>query len=156
MERFLTIDEFNELPFDGARAAMLDCCACEAWAVEMAAGRPYDSLIALQDAADAQWWRLGEYGWMEAFRAHPRTGAWTDIADLSETDEVVEERMALLREYYATFGFGFIYYSVGKSSEEVLEVLKERVANRLEQELGNAAEEQAKVTQLKLRKLFSS
>lgn len=151
----MTIDEFNEMPFDDARSAMLDCCGCEAWAVEMAAGRPYESVIALQEAADTQWWRLGEFGWMEAFRAHPRTGAWTEIADLSEPDEVVEERMLLLREYYATFGFGFIYYSVGKSSDDILEVLKERLENRLEQELGNAAEEQAKVTHLKIGRLFS-
>jgi 2-oxo-4-hydroxy-4-carboxy--5-ureidoimidazoline (OHCU) decarboxylase len=62
--------------------------------------------------------------------------------------------MACLREYYATFGFSFIYYSVGKTNEEILEVLKARIGNRLEQELGNAAEEQSKVTQLKLGRLF--
>jgi 2-oxo-4-hydroxy-4-carboxy-5-ureidoimidazoline decarboxylase len=150
----MTLDQFNGLPFEEARAAMLACCGCEAWAVEMAASRPYPSLEALQEAADVQWWRLGEFGWLEALRAHPRTGAWTDVADLSEPDEVVAERMAVLRRYYATFGFGFIYYSVGKSHEEIMEVLKTRVENRLEEELGNAAAEQAKVTQLKLGRSF--
>jgi 2-oxo-4-hydroxy-4-carboxy-5-ureidoimidazoline decarboxylase len=150
----MTLDEFNGLPFDHARSAMLDCCGCEAWAVEMAARRPYKSLEALREAADEQWWRLGEYAWLEALRAHPKTGAWTDVADLFESDELIAERMACLREYYATFGFGFIYYSVGKTPEEIMEVLKARIGNRLEQELGNAAEEQAKVTQLKLGRLF--
>lgn len=150
----MTVDDFNGLPFEKARAAMLDCCGCEAWAVEMAAGRPYESMEALREAAEAQWWRLGEYGWLEALRAHPKTGAWTDVADLSEADEVFAERMALLHEYYATFGFGFIHYSVGKSSDEIMDALRERVGNRLEQELGNAAEEQAKVTRLKLGRLF--
>ena len=150
----MTLDHFNALPFEDARAAMLDSCGCEAWAVEMAAGRPYSSLEALQEASETQWWRLGEFGWLEALRAHPRTGAWTDVADLSETDEAVGERMAILRQYYATFGFGFIYYSVGKTTDEIMEVLKARVGNRLEEELGNAAAEQAKVTDLKLRRLF--
>lgn len=150
----MTLDEFNGLPFDPARSAMLDCCGCEAWAVEMAARRPYKSMEALREAADEQWWRLGEYAWLEALRAHPKTGAWTDVADLFESDELVAERMACLREYYATFGFGFIYYSVGKTPEEIMEVLRARIGNRLEQELGNAAEEQAKVTQLKLGRLF--
>jgi 2-oxo-4-hydroxy-4-carboxy-5-ureidoimidazoline decarboxylase len=153
-EAHMTLDQFNQLPFDEARAAMLDCCGCEAWAVEMAANRPYPSVEALQEAAETQWWRLGEYGWLESLRAHPRTGAWTDVADLSESDELVAERMAVLRQYYATFGFSFIYYSVGKSNEEILEVLKTRVGNRLEEELANAAVEQAKVTQLKLGRLI--
>ena len=152
----MTLDEFNRLSFEKARSAMLDCCGCEAWAVEMTAGRPYPSMDALEEAAEAQWWRLGEFGWMEAFRAHPRTAAWTDVADLSESDEAVAERMAFLHEYYATLGFSFVYYSVGKSSDEILEVLKARVGNRLDEELGHAAEEQAKITQLKMRRLFSS
>jgi 2-oxo-4-hydroxy-4-carboxy-5-ureidoimidazoline decarboxylase len=133
---------------------MLDCCGCEAWAVEMTAGRPYKTLDALQEAADKQWWRLGEFGWLEALRAHPRTGAWTDVADLFEADEVVAERMALLREYYATFGFGFVYFSVGKSNEEIMDVLKFRIGNRMDQELGSSVEEQAKITKLKLGRLF--
>jgi 2-oxo-4-hydroxy-4-carboxy-5-ureidoimidazoline decarboxylase len=150
----MTLDGFNQLSFEEARSAMLDCCGCEAWAVEMTAGRPYKTLDALQEAADQQWWRLGEFGWLEALRAHPRTGAWTDVADLFEADEVVAERMALLREYYATFGFGFVYFSVGKSNEEIMDVLKLRIGNRMDQELGSSVEEQAKITKLKLGRLF--
>ena len=152
----MTLDEFNGLPFEQARSAMLDCCGSEAWAVEVTARRPYPSMDAFLEAADDQWWRLGEYAWLEALRAHPRTGAFTDTADLSDPDELVAERMALLHEYYATFGFSFIYYSVGKSGEQIMDVLRQRVGNRLEQELGNAATEQAKVTQHKLERLFRS
>ena len=152
----MTVDHFNSLPFEEARAAMLDCCGCEAWAVEMTAKRPYKSLEALHETADEQWWRLGEFAWLEALRAHSPTGAWTDVADLFEPDEDVAERTATLHQYYATFGFSFIYYSVGKSSREIMDVLKSRVGNRLEQELGNAAEEQSKITQLKLGRLFQS
>lgn len=150
----MTLEEFNALPFEKARTAMLDCCGSEAWAVEMTAGRPYGSMKSLHEAADTQWWRLGEFGWLEALRAHPKTGAWSDVADLFEADEVVAERMSVLRQYYATFGFGFVYFSVGKSSEEIMKALKARVGNRLDQELSNATREQAKVTHLKMERLF--
>jgi 2-oxo-4-hydroxy-4-carboxy-5-ureidoimidazoline decarboxylase len=150
----VTLDEFNGLSFEKAVSAMLDCCGCDAWAVEMAAGRPYESVDVVNEAADTQWWRLGEFGWLQALRAHPKTGAWTDVADLFESDEEVSERISMLREYYATFGFSFIYYSAGKSSQQIMEVLRARIQNRLDQELGNAAAEQAKVTQLKLKRLF--
>ena len=151
----MTLDEFNALPFDRARTTMLDCCGSEAWAVEMTAGRPYASMKALHDAADQQWWRLGDYGWLEALRAHPKMGAFSDVADLFDDDAVVAERMTVLRQYYATFGFGFVYYSVGKSGEQIMEALKTRVGNRLDQELSHATTEQAKVTQLKLERLFA-
>jgi len=150
----MTLEELNALPFEKARATMLDCCGCEAWAVEMAAHRPYKDLESLEKAADAQWWRLGEFGWLEALRAHPRTGAWTDVADLNETDDAVAERMTLLHRYYATFGFSFVYYSVGQTSEAITLALQKRLENRVELEIANAAEEQTKVMLLKLRKLF--
>jgi OHCU decarboxylase len=152
----MTLDEFNALPFEKARTAMMGCCGSEAWAVEMAAGRPYGSIKALHEAADAQWWRLGEFGWLEALRAHPKTGAWTDVADLFESDDVVAERMSVLHQYYATFGFGFVYYSAGKTSEQIMKTLMTRVGNRLDQELSNATAEQAKVMHLKLERLFGN
>ena len=156
----MTLDEFNALPFEIASSAMLDVCGCEAWAVEMAAKRPFESLEALQEAANAQWWRLGEYGWLEAFRAHPATGAPDQrAAALSNAPpdldpSIIETIAALRREYYATFGFAFVFYAEDKTPEDVLEVLKDRVENRPEEEMTFAAEEQAKITQLRLGRLF--
>ena len=152
----MTVDEFNALPFEKARSTMLGCCGSEAWAVEMTAKRPFKDFAILCETAEAQWWQLGEFGWLEALRAHPRTGAWTDVSTLNESDEEIAERMALLHSYYATFGFGFIYYSVGRTAEEIRLVLKQRLENRVEQEIANAAEEQAKVTELKLKRLFQA
>lgn len=153
---YMTLEEFNRLPLEEARLAMLDCCGSGAWAVEMASRRPYKSFEALYEAADKLWWQLGEYGWLEALRAHSKIAAWADVADLSESDEVVAERMALLHEYYATFGFGFVHYAVGQTSEQITNTLKARVLNRLDQELTNSVAEQAKVTHLKLGRLITS
>ena len=158
----MTLDEFNALPFDAARSSMLEVCGCEAWAVEMTAKRPFESLDALQEAANAQWWRLGEYGWVEAFRAHPVTGAPDQrAAALSNAapdldPAILDTITGLRREYYATFGFTFVFCAEGKTPEDVLETLKARVENRPEQEMTFAAEEQAKITQLRLGSLFST
>jgi 2-oxo-4-hydroxy-4-carboxy-5-ureidoimidazoline decarboxylase len=157
----MTLDEFNAMPFESARSAMMDVCGCEAWAVEMTAKRPYASLEAVQEAADEQWWRLGEYGWLEAFRAHPVAGALDQrAAALSnagpDSDPAIIDVIASLRhEYYATFGFTFVFCTQGKTPEDVLEALSARVENRPEEEMTFAAEEQAKITQLRLGSLFS-
>ncbi len=156
----MTLEEFNALPFDAARSNMLDICGCEAWAVEMAAKRPYGSLEALQEVADEQWWRLGEYGWLEAFRAHPIAGAPDQrAAALSnahpDSDPAIIDKISTLRhEYYATFGFTFVFCAQNKTPEDVLDVLSARVENRPEEEMTFAAEEQAKITQLRLEGLF--
>ncbi len=140
----MTVEHFNSLSFEDARSAMLDCCGSEAWAVEMAARRPYESLEAVIEAADAQWWHLGEFGWLEAFRAYahnrPVAPEWTE---------------ALLHHYYATFGFDFVLEK-DVPDEDVVEALTARIENRPEQELANAAEEQARITRSRLVTLFQS
>ena len=156
----MTLDEFNALPFEASRAAMLDVCGCEAWAVEMAAKRPYGSVKAVNEAADAQWWLLGDYGWLEAFRAHPVTGAPDQRAAalsnaVPDSEPTIIDTIAGLRhEYYATFGFTFVFCAEGKTPEDVLDAIKSRVENRPEEEMAYAAEEQAKITQVRLGRLF--
>lgn len=62
----------------------------------------------------------------------------------------------LNREYEEKFGFIFIVCASGKSSEEMLAILRQRVGNNADEELLNAAAEQAKITQLRLRKLIDN
>ena len=62
----------------------------------------------------------------------------------------------LNRAYEEKFGFIFIVCATGKSSEEMLAILRERLENPAEVELRNAAAEQAKITQLRLEKLIAS
>lgn len=156
----MTLTKFNALAFDAACSVMLNVCGSEAWAVEMAAKRPYESLDSLEQTADLQWWRLGEYGWLEAFRAHPVSGAPDQRAAAlnnapPDTDPAIIDFIASLRhEYYATFGFTFVLFAQEKTPADVLEELQARVENRPEEEMTIAAEEQAKITQFRLRQLF--
>jgi len=59
------------------------------------------------------------------------------------------------REYEQRFGFIYIVCATGKSPEELLEILNARLKNDAEIELRNAAEEQRKITRLRLEKLLN-
>jgi hypothetical protein len=141
----MTLDEFNGLSFEDAKAAMMNCCGCEAWAVEMAARRPYKILDDLLSEAETQWWQLGEYGWMEAFRAHPQPELPSHLQEIRE----------VLREYYATFGFGFILESEKLRGDELVEAIRARVENLPEEEIEIAAEEEARMTRRRLKQFFA-
>ena len=145
----MTLDAFNALEFDAALSAMMDICGSEAWAVEMVTHRPYKSLDAFLEASDREWWRLGSFGWLEAFRAHPVTAE-------SDAEPSEASPMGLLQhEYYATFGFPFVCCIKGKTPDQMCEAIKLRVENRPEEEMTNAAEEQAKITRHRIERLFA-
>ena len=56
--------------------------------------------------------------------------------------------------YDDKFGFIFIVCATGKSASEMLALLNARLPNNRATELQNAAEEQRKITHLRLDKLF--
>jgi 2-oxo-4-hydroxy-4-carboxy-5-ureidoimidazoline decarboxylase len=70
------------------------------------------------------------------------------------TADAVEKLARLNREYEEKFGFIFIVCATGKSSDEILALLEKRLPNEPAAELPIAAAEQAKITELRLRKLL--
>jgi OHCU decarboxylase len=134
--------------------------------------RPFATDDDVLNAADRIWWMLGEEDWLEAFRAHPKIGekkaaaaqtktaqAWS-AEEQSRTQTASAEVMGELaernREYEKRFGFIFIVCATGKSAEEMLTLLEQRLTNKPAAELRVAAEEQRKITQLRLKKLLES
>lgn len=78
-------------------------------------------------------------------------------AALSHPDPFVfQELAALNKAYKAKHGFIFIICASGKPAAAMLEAIKQRLPNAPYTELGNAACEQMKITQLRLEKLLSS
>lgn len=138
----------------------------------MASFRPFHSIDELLAKADSVWWSLAEEDWLEAFHAHPKIGERKAAATQSEqaqnwsvdeqsgTSGAGAEVMSALaegnREYEQRFGFIYIVCATGKTSEEMLTILRQRLQNDLETELRNAAEEQRKITRLRLEKLLQS
>jgi len=76
----------------------------------------------------------------------------------SSVSQASEETLqALARDnvaYLQKFGFIFIVFATGKSAAEMLALLQARLPNSRKQELRNAAQEQHKITALRLHKLL--
>ena len=161
----------NTLADDQAVNKLKSCCGSSRWASEIARRRPYDSFGQLTDVAADVWWQLAPADWLEAFRSHPKIGQKTaevsasaqsqqwshgEQAQMQHASEDTSTALARLNEEYESrFGYIFIVCATGKSPEEMLAILRERLENGPDEELRIAAGEQAKITEIRLRKLLS-
>jgi 2-oxo-4-hydroxy-4-carboxy-5-ureidoimidazoline decarboxylase len=96
-------------------------------------------------------------GDLDALRARfPTTAAWSTSEQSAVTD-ADRETLEALRDgnaaYRERFGHLFIVCATGKSAQEMLALLRARLANDPEAELRVAAAEQARITRLRLEKL---
>ncbi len=153
-----------------AERLLLECCGSTNWARRMAARRPFRDRGELLNAADRIWWELGREDWLEAFSRHPKIGEraaarrgsqqarrWSEQEQAGTAAAREDVRAALAeanRAYAARFGYIFIVCATGKTSEEMLALLRDRLQNELRSELRIAAEEQRKITRLRLEKLL--
>jgi len=169
--RVAGIEQFNRLSQQQARRALLDCCGARGWARQMLAMRPFPGLENILDTADKVWTGLQREDWLEAFKHHPAIGekqakakqsvaarrwsAGEQSAAQKAPPEELEALAAANREYQAKFGHVFLICATGKSSGEILKNLHERMSNDPEAELRVAAEEQRKITRLRLEKLLA-
>jgi len=65
------------------------------------------------------------------------------------------QRLKTLNDQYLDrFGFIFIVCATGKSADEMLALLEARIDNDRDEEIQNAAREQAKITHLRLETLL--
>lgn len=135
----------------------------------MSGARPFVSLDDLLGKADLVWWALEPGDWLEAFLSHPKIGGkkaaaatseqskqWSaaEQAGISDAANSTLARLAELNQRYEDkFGYIFIVCASGKSSEEMLAILRSRLGNDKDEELRIAAGEQAKITRLRLQKL---
>ena len=159
----------NELPAEQAHQQFLDCCGSSEWARRMTADRPYDLVEKLFTHARQVWFSLSRVDQLEAFAAHPKIGAasgpatsvrsgeWssTEQAGVNDAgDRILDELAEANRLYEKKFGFIFIVFATGKTAEEMLAMCRARYGNSTETELEIAAEEQYKITELRLTKLL--
>jgi 2-oxo-4-hydroxy-4-carboxy-5-ureidoimidazoline decarboxylase len=162
---------WNALPEMEAAEEILPCCGSQQWARELARLRPFGAGAELFEASDHVWRSLGHDDWEEAFRSHPRIGerkapagataqsaawSWQEQAGVTAEDATVFELMERTAEYEARFGRVFLVCATGKSAAEMLEILKKRLDNDPATELREVAEQQAQITQLRLRKWLSA
>lgn len=152
----------DSLPPDQAAAAFLRCCASRAWAAQMASSRPFVDRPALHQRASAIWQNLDATDWREAFAGHPQIGAshaqgWAQSEQAGTRDATPALLQALQdgnREYEQRFGHVFLVCATGKTAPHMLALLRQRLDNDPTAELHVAADEQRKITELRLDKLM--
>jgi allantoicase len=159
----------DALPQQHAEQELLAVCGSTRWAREVAAGRAYPTMPALQEAASMVWRGLAREDWLEAFAAHPRLGERTDqqgrragpwarqeqAGTTGASSAVLADLEEGNRAYEARFGHVFLLCATGVEAPQMLAALRERLANDPEAELKVAAGEQEKITELRLRKLLT-
>jgi OHCU decarboxylase len=155
---------FNELSDEEAVGELLAVCHSRRWAKEVAAGRPYADVAALQQAADTVWTGLEPADWLEALRAHPRIGEgggasadWSrqEQAGVGGADQDVRERLARGNAAYeARFGHVFLISAAGRDATEILAALQARLGNDPGTELRVAAAEHRRITRLRIDRLL--
>ena len=163
------LEQLNSLSADEALPELLKCCGSENWARRMEHERPFANQAELLNKADSIWWSLEAFDWLAAFHSHPKIGeqkaaakvavqaqSWS-AAEQAGTRDARETTMLQLaegnRQYEQRFGYIFIVCASGKTADEMLAILRERLGNEPDKELRVAAEEQRKITQLRLNKL---
>ncbi len=156
----------DEAPLPEARRLLTECCGATRWVDAMLRHRPFGSHHAILVAARDAWWLLGPDDWREAFRHHPKIGdqetlrsrfASTRALSESEQSGVASASDGVLDalargnlDYEERFGYIFIVCATGKSADEMLQLLRARITNDMATEIHIAAEEQAKITALRL------
>lgn len=164
MARSHAIDTATE---EAARGILARACGSSRWVERMLARRPFGRDAKLLSAARVEWFGLTEADWLEAFAHHPRIGDRASLAarfpathDLSSKEQaavgaahadVLSELADANEEYFGRFGFIFIVCATGKTAPEMLQLLRDRLSNDRASELRIAAEEQARITALRLQ-----
>jgi len=160
------VTALNALAGGEAANAFRRCCGSTKWSAAMTVARPFEDLDAMLRIGERTWWSLGVDDHLEAFAAHPRIGEqhvpasgdakWSQ-GEQQGTAAAATQTLAELTEanrtYEAQLGFIYIVCASGRSADEMLADLRARLANTREVELRTAAEEQAKITRLRLIKL---
>jgi 2-oxo-4-hydroxy-4-carboxy-5-ureidoimidazoline decarboxylase len=164
-------EAFNILPPEGKKAALLKCCGSSKWAEFLAEQFPFASRDEMKKESDRIWFGLGEEDWKKAFSIHPKIGdmeslnkkfastaAWagTEQSGVTRAGPGILQQLKDGNEAYEKkFGYIFIVCATGKSAEQMLSMLQGRLLNNPANEISIAAQEQNKITHLRLDKLFS-
>ncbi|MGW5716862.1 2-oxo-4-hydroxy-4-carboxy-5-ureidoimidazoline decarboxylase [Amycolatopsis sp. NPDC003865] len=157
----LTLSDFNAADAEDVRPALTACLAVPRWVDVVLDGRPYASPDALQAAADLP---LTTDEIRLAMAAHPRIGEkprqkgtegdWSR-SEQSGVDNA-DAFAAANAEYEARFGHVYLVCASGRTGEELLKILHERLDNDPATELAVAGRELVKIAELRLAKAVTA
>ncbi len=155
----------NVRGFDGleraeAERVLRGVCSAPRWAAAVAAGRPYGTLDALQDAAASA---LTDADLEPALAGHPRIGdkaaggasAHEQSRVTSAPDAVRAALAAGNAAYEERFGRVYLVCASGRSAEDLLATLQARLGNDPDAERAIALRELAAINRLRLAVLIT-
>src|SRR5688572_8890411 len=167
----MSTQQLNALEKPELKDALFKCCGSTEWVTRLSNLFPVRDEQQLFNAAEKIWYVLPENAWREAFTHHPKIG---DIDSLKEkfaataqwaageqaavtqtSEEILQELAEGNQLYEKKFGYIFIVCATGKSAEEMLALLNERLPNSREEEIRIAMGEQNKITRIRLEKLLA-
>ena len=148
------MEELNSLDRAVLTSELIRCCASENWVKRMLQEFPFADVNNLLDASNRIWWGLCKDDWLQAFSAHPKIGdneavkkkvqsrpgltSWEGEEQKganSATDKTKSELKDLNVAYEKKFGFIFLICATGKTADEMLNSLKERINNSIDTEV---------------------
>ena len=166
----MNLHDLNTLPREKLREELYRCCGSKAWVEKMLPFFPADDLVELLEDAEEQWFLCTRDDWKEAFSQHPKIGdleslkkKYTSTAEwesgeqsgvMGASPQTLEALARANKKYEDKFGYIFIVHATGKSANEMLGLLEARLLNDPEAEFETAADEQNKITKLRLEKLL--
>lgn len=143
--------------------ALYEVCSSPIWARRVLAGGPFRDDDALLDRADRVLAELPDAELDAALDGHPRIGAKADNASSSreqarvaDAEESVKAALAQKnREYEDRFGYVYLVCASGRTAEELLAILTERLDNDPDTERRVMRSELGKINRLRLERLLS-
>ena len=158
------LSDFNEAPAATERTRLLSLTAVDAWADGLLAGRPYDDLAAVLATSDAIVSELDEAQIDAALAGHPRIGERAEGVDEESAARSAKEQSAMSRaggdlqdavtrgnaDYERRFGRIYLVAAAGRSADELLDLLHQRLENDPVTELEVVRQELARISRIRL------
>lgn len=151
-----------------AQNVLTEFCTSSRWVTSMLKTRPYTSIEQMLRKSESSWLECQESDILEAFSGHPKIGdlnalknkyaqkANIEQGQITLTEErILQQLHKMNTEYEQKFGFIFIICATGKSADEMLQAIKDRIQNNRITELKNGANNQLEITQLRIRRWWN-
>ncbi|MGL2966791.1 2-oxo-4-hydroxy-4-carboxy-5-ureidoimidazoline decarboxylase [Flavobacterium sp. XGLA_31] len=162
----MNLSTFNTLDKESAAKELFACCGSTRFVDVMMTHFPFASEKQLVDLSTDIWYnQCSETDWRESFTHHPKIG---DVKSLTEkfagkeqagvavaTQQTIQALAQANADYEAKNGFIFIVCATGKSADEMLQILLDRLKNEPEEELNIAMGEQQKISIIRFKKLLT-
>lgn len=164
----MRLAEFNEAPLQEAAAVLRPCVDVDRWVDEVLTGRPFATTDELAAAAEAAADPFLDAEVDAALAHHPRIGERAqgqgreaelsrgEQASLRVDDDIQAQLVEGNRAYEERFGRVFLIRAAGRTSEEILAQLRERLSNDDATEARVVAEQLRQIALVRLKGAIES